>query len=355
MKCSSSGVTVMICLLASVNLCAQTSLRIPQIVCDRPVYDFGTHDQGTNVEHVFTLVNVGALPLVIEQVRACCGSTARLADKIVQPGSGTAVSVSLPLRGRFGPQAKSFYVHSNDPQHPYLQLKLVGSVSQSTTALPPAAAHAIPDAIDFGLVRDDSAVMNLVLIGGPSGVVVRIADITCPARWCRAERKPETGGTGVEIMIRLVPPLPLGHISTQVTVTTDRVGYPQLVIPIVACVFSDCQIVPSEIVLVESDSGSRPVTRCVALRSRSGKPFKICQVAFPDPAITVQIEPMGAVGYRFMLGNVRPIASLNGKEMTVATDYGTNKTFVIPFRVIPASLLPAAIPAVPRGQASSRS
>ena len=47
----------------------------PEITFDETVYDFGTIDRGTNVEHTFTFKNTGNAPLVITGATSTCGCT----------------------------------------------------------------------------------------------------------------------------------------------------------------------------------------------------------------------------------------------------------------------------------------
>ena len=47
----------------------------PEIAFAETEYDFGTIDQGTNVEHTFTFTNTGNAPLVITDATSSCGCT----------------------------------------------------------------------------------------------------------------------------------------------------------------------------------------------------------------------------------------------------------------------------------------
>lgn len=47
----------------------------PEITFEETEYDFGTIDQGTNVEHTFTFTNTGKAPLVITNATSSCGCT----------------------------------------------------------------------------------------------------------------------------------------------------------------------------------------------------------------------------------------------------------------------------------------
>lgn len=47
----------------------------PEISFEETEHDFGTIDQGTNVEHTFTFTNTGDAPLVITNATSSCGCT----------------------------------------------------------------------------------------------------------------------------------------------------------------------------------------------------------------------------------------------------------------------------------------
>lgn len=61
--------------------------KFAQITFDETEFDFGTIDQGTNVEHVFTFSNSGDVPLVITDANSTCGCTVpSYTDKPIAPG-----------------------------------------------------------------------------------------------------------------------------------------------------------------------------------------------------------------------------------------------------------------------------
>ncbi|MBA3987010.1 MAG: DUF1573 domain-containing protein, partial [Flavobacteriales bacterium] len=49
--------------------------KYPVMTFDKAEHDFGTLEQGTNVEHLFTFTNTGDAPLVISDAKGSCGCT----------------------------------------------------------------------------------------------------------------------------------------------------------------------------------------------------------------------------------------------------------------------------------------
>ncbi len=52
----------------------------PELVIEEPVFDFGTVEQGTSVEHTFRVRNTGRAELRIDHVKTSCGCLAGLAS-----------------------------------------------------------------------------------------------------------------------------------------------------------------------------------------------------------------------------------------------------------------------------------
>lgn len=99
----------------------------PRLACDQPAHEFGSVDNRKSVERTFILKNEGAAPLVITKIHGCCGASTRLGQPTIAPGTNTTLDISLSLKGRKGKVNKSFYVHSNDPQNPIFQLRMIGA------------------------------------------------------------------------------------------------------------------------------------------------------------------------------------------------------------------------------------
>jgi hypothetical protein len=129
-------------LLASLLVGSASLAGQPKIACREPVHNFGSVTNTERVLHTFEIRNEGDAPLQIGDLRACCGATMKMAEKVIAPGTNAMVESSFPLSGRSGHQRKTFYISSNDPSQPYLQLCLEGTALSSNgleTAEAPAA------------------------------------------------------------------------------------------------------------------------------------------------------------------------------------------------------------------------
>ena len=101
----------------------------PRIVCTEPNFDFGRVIGTNEVTHAFRIANEGDSSLKIIQIHAGCGCTeAKAGSDSIAARSSTDLTIRFKTAGRAGPQRKSIYVHSNDPQSPILRLEMSGDI-----------------------------------------------------------------------------------------------------------------------------------------------------------------------------------------------------------------------------------
>ncbi len=183
----------------------------PVIACDEPVWNFGERPADATVVHVFEIWNRGDAPLEISRVRACCGTSAMLADQVVAPGTSTTVRVTSSLRGRRGRQLRTVYVHSNDPRQPLFQLRVTGSVAvpdhrppvasspqtvvtanqtvneSAATVLPPEAAvpddaiRAVPAELQLAQEKDAAVPFHTLLVRSADRTSFQVTRVDCPS------------------------------------------------------------------------------------------------------------------------------------------------------------------------------
>src|SRR5690606_7172104 len=75
--------------------------KFPVLTFEESSFDFGTIDQGTNVEHVFKFKNTGEAPLMIVNAKSSCGCTVpEYTKEPVAPGDSGELLVKFNGSGQ---------------------------------------------------------------------------------------------------------------------------------------------------------------------------------------------------------------------------------------------------------------
>jgi hypothetical protein len=102
----------------------------PRIVCEEPLYDFGSVSD-SKPDHEFVILNKGGRELLVQNVRAGCGSCIEVVDFTKEPiapkNSGT-VKLALLANLLEGKVSKETVVKSNDPKNPSIILTLEAEI-----------------------------------------------------------------------------------------------------------------------------------------------------------------------------------------------------------------------------------
>jgi hypothetical protein len=100
-----------------------------KLVCDRPVFNFGTVGQSAVVTNVFTIRNAGDVSFVLHHVQTTCSCTAGKLDKrIIGPGETARLTAVYTAARRKGPQQKKILLIPVDGREPACTLYMEGFV-----------------------------------------------------------------------------------------------------------------------------------------------------------------------------------------------------------------------------------
>jgi len=97
----------------------------------------------------------------------------------------------------------------------------------------------------------------------------------------------------------------------------------------------DIVVAPQHLTVILSGAPAAPVTRYVALRSRSRTPFAIQGVSLPGNAQIKSQTPFGEAGWRVEISGLLPSDNLDGAIILFYTDRAGEPPLSIPIRVIP--------------------
>jgi len=294
----------------------------PRIVCDEPLYDFGTADSQSTIEHTFVIRNTGDTTLEISNVRPACGCTlANISEKIVPPGGESQITARLSLQGRNGPQSKPITILSNDPQNPEYRVTLAGTVA--------AAINVTPDRLMFGQIGTEQTIELFVDIGGLIPEPFTITGIESSLPNLITEQETMQEGKQYRIKARLTGPSQTGPINASLIVRTDHPSRPAINIPVIANVVGEIIYNPIAIE-VPAAANNEAVTRYIVLRPGMLKQFELTSVKLPDATMKSSIYPFGDQGYRIQIENIVASSELNGKTIVLETSGSTMASIEIP-------------------------
>ncbi len=98
---------------------------------ENTTFDFGNAEQKEDITHYFKFTNVGESDLKIRKIRATCGCTTVKPDKtVIKPGETSSFKTIFHTGNRRGPQRKTVYFISNDPENPITRLTIKGNVKK---------------------------------------------------------------------------------------------------------------------------------------------------------------------------------------------------------------------------------
>ena len=100
-----------------------------QIQISQTTYDFGRIRGGQLVEHIFTVTNLGRIPVEISQTESSCGcTTVFLANPIIRPGKTLPLKVQLHAPQKEESTEQFVRFQTNTPAQPGFELKVKATI-----------------------------------------------------------------------------------------------------------------------------------------------------------------------------------------------------------------------------------
>ena len=90
------------------------TVNVAKMVFEQSEFDFGSVDEGAEIEHIFRFKNTGKVPLLITDARSTCGCTVPTwPHEPVAPGSGGEIKVVFNTLNKAGIQKKEVTITAN--------------------------------------------------------------------------------------------------------------------------------------------------------------------------------------------------------------------------------------------------
>ena len=217
------------------------------------VFDFGSMERHAKMQHVFQLKSVGASALVLEPGKTTCKCTvSKVSLRTVPVGEISEIIVEWTgqTMSREPDFAQTADVKTNDPDHPTVQLKIQGYVTD--------AIRVLPDELVVGNVSSNTgSEAEFRLYGFRSDhmeILETVWEIPETAAYfdvsyeplAKQEVEKEKGATcGLLAKVTMKPGLPLGPINQTIRVRANLDKEVVVVVPVKGRTLSDIRIASS--------------------------------------------------------------------------------------------------------------
>ena len=299
-----------------------------RLVCQEPVYDFGTRSSVDIIEHGFLVKNMGEAPLRIKRVRSSClCSVGELPKDAVAPGDETTVHVRMHLCGSHGHVNRKFLMESNDPYNPQTVLSVTGTVVRRVEVRPCEVSF-------LGIYGDTKTCRTVSIDVLDPNVVLNIVQFDSDSPYFRPEIEANKKGKSYVLSINTIPPLPEGVARGTICLATDSERHKTIEIPVKADVFGKLVVFPREIILAAGHGRQLNPVHITVLPGKIDA-FELKAIIPPTPLITTKITPLAAGGYAVDLTVSAITDDLDGRQLRILTDVEGLKEILVPIRVLP--------------------
>ena len=299
-----------------------------RLVCQEPVYDFGTRSSVDIIDHCFVVKNAGDAPLRIKRVRSSClCSVGELPKDTLAPGDETTVHVRMHLCGSRGHVNRKFLMESNDPYNPQTVLSVTGTVVRRVEVRPCEVSF-------LGIYGDTKTCRTVSIDVLDPNVVLNIVQFDSDSPYFRPEIEANKKGKSYVLSISTIPPLPEGVPTGTICLVIDNEQHRTIEIPVKADVFGKLVVFPREIILATDDRRQVKPLHVTVLPGKTAV-FELKAVISPTPSIETKITPLAGGGYRIDLTVSAVTEDLDGQQLAVLTDVEGLKEILVPIRVLP--------------------
>ena len=124
---------IILCIAANIVLTVFTASAAPRLIVPPEGVAFGEIPAGEAAEKAIELRNVSSSPVLISQVKGCCGADAALSTMRIEPMSGVTLTVSLKptIPGEF---SKHVRILCDDPKCPVVVIPVTGAAVETQAA-----------------------------------------------------------------------------------------------------------------------------------------------------------------------------------------------------------------------------
>lgn len=261
--------------------------RVGSIKFGQTTYNFGSVPEGTKVAHSFDFRNEGNANLLIQRVVSTCGCTAAASTtEPVAPGANGNVKLEFNTTGFSGEKTKTVRVFSNDPDHPEVELSLVGIVESEATIEPARLAF-------DELVRGTEPAAKEFEVKLRPSAGKKIQSVVSYSKFIKIDTVSNDGTRG-RFRVSLDRALPVGELRDRIIINLSKGSETStLTLPVLGRVVGTISVEPNQVSFGVVE-GENKLTRSVKLKNRGPQPIEIVSVNSDTASVTAVARPIDA-------------------------------------------------------------
>lgn len=258
-------------------------IKRSKLVIPAPTYDFGTVNQGAEVNHDFVIKNEGNADLVIQRVHAACGCTASApSQNIVAAGEQAVISVKFDTAGFSGDKLKTVRVYTSDMDSPSSILTLKGTIEPDVMVEPRRVFF-------DNIVRGSTTIEPIeVVVRVREGSKSTITSVKAFSQYISVTEL-SSGPKERRLKIAVDSTAPVGELRDRIVIGITGTRQSSINIPVLAVVGGTVMVTPS-VVSMGVIEGTEPLERTVKIQSRGGEAVNVTSVTSTHPAISTDLK-----------------------------------------------------------------
>jgi len=294
----------------------------PRLQLDEFHYPFGIVGVGQKVQHTFQVRNAGDQDLVLAlQSSGCSGLPSSIGKETLAPGESTDLTVDLTV-SYSGSFVRSAKLVTNDLTQPVAFITVHGKV--------PHDLRAYPDRVVLVREKGDTPAATIT-VNGPAEM--DMTEATCEkglldVQVGQPQVSEDEKKTWRVIVALKKPDTLLGECSDELSIKTTHRDRPLITVPIKCTVRGDLAVSPPSAFFGFVRRGEQP-TANISIRSRSGTPFSLLNIAPSAPRIKVRPTKTDAC-YTLTVSVATDKSAVFEGEVAVTTDVPLEETITIP-------------------------
>lgn len=248
------------------------------------MHDFGKIKGGEVVKYTYVFTNAGDRLLEVSNVQFSCGcTTAGEWTRQVEPGKAGSIPIQFNSAGFSGAVGKTITVTCTDTNQPTVVLQFKASIWKPIDVTPQFAtlnvtSESPSNATTVRIVSNEEAPLTVSAPGSNN-------------RAFDTELRTIQPGKEFQLIVKTVPPLPVGNVSGVISLKTSSTNMPVINITAWANVQQVVMVTPSQIMLPAAPLAN-PMPYTVSIRNNGTNTMALSDLAVNAKGVVVQLKEL---------------------------------------------------------------